>query len=127
MSKIVNPRQPPFGSGNPAFLQQRPEGASQARATVRPSTPGGVPYEGRIRRNGEFPPASSTQIAVNLIGNATVDRKQTGFIELRLANVQSRFPFVVIADHHVQQFPAPHSRGEQQENGEACSLRAQRR
>src|SRR5260370_22292527 len=101
--------------------------SAQARAAISPSTPGGVPKEDHIRRNGEFPLASSTQIAINLIGNATVDRKQAGFIKFRLANVQSRFLPVVITDHQVQQFPTPDSRREQQDDREADGLWAKRR
>ena len=67
------------------------------------------------------------QITINLIGNATVDRKQTGFIEFRFADVQRRFPPVVVADRQVQQLPTPDSRREQQNDGEADDLWAQRR
>src|SRR5215831_5556615 len=122
MPQIVNPWRFPLRCGNAALLEQGLERASQARAAIRPSTPGGVPYEGRIRRNGEFPSASSTQIMINLIGNATVDRKQTGFIKFRLADVQGRFPPVVVADRQVQQFPTPDACGEQQDDGEADRL-----
>ena len=62
---------------------------------------------------------------INLIGNATVDRKQTGFIKLRLADVQGRFPPVEVANRQVQQFPTPDARGEQQDDGEADRLWAQ--
>ena len=127
MPKIVNPWQLSFRGGNTAFLQQRPEGASQARAAISPSTPRGVPDEGHIRGNAEFPLGSSMQIAINLVGNASIDRKQAGFIKLRLADVQSPFLPVVIADRQVQQLPTPDSRGEQQDDGEADRLWAQRR
>ena len=98
MPKIVDPWRLSFRGDNAAFLKQRPEGVLQARAAISPSTPGGIPNEGRIRRNGEVSAGSSTQIAINLIGNATIDRKQAGFIEFRLTNQQRRLPPVVITD-----------------------------
>src|SRR5258708_18235886 len=123
--QIVNPWRFPLRGGNAALLQQGLERASQARAAISPSTPRGVPNEGHIRRNGKVPLASSTQIAINLIRNAPVDRKQEGVVQFRLANVQSRFLPVVITYCQLQQFPTPDSRREQQDDCEADGLWAQ--
>jgi len=75
MPQIVDSWRFPLRCDNAAFLQQGLERASQAVAAIGPSTPGGVPYEGRFWGNGELPLASSTEISINLIGNATIDRK----------------------------------------------------
>jgi hypothetical protein len=73
------------------------------------------PYEYCVRGRRESPPGSDAEITLDLIRDLAVDRKQTGLIELRLSNVQSRFVAVVITECQFQQFPAPHSQGEQQD------------
>jgi hypothetical protein len=88
MSKVVNPWQPAFGGGDTALSKQRLNRMSQSRAAIRPSTPGGVPDEGRIRGNGELSPGSGSQILIHLFGNRVIDWKQARFIELGLSNVQ---------------------------------------
>jgi hypothetical protein len=55
MPQIVDPWRFPLRCDNAAFLQQGLERASQACAAISSSTPGEIPNEGRIRRNGEFP------------------------------------------------------------------------
>jgi hypothetical protein len=67
------------------------------------------------------------QITINLISDAAVNWKQTGFIEFRFVDVQSRVLAVVIANSEVQQFTAAHTSRVQQDDCEADSFRAQRR
>jgi len=43
---------------------------------------------------------------INLIGNATVDRKQTGFVKLRFSNQQRQILPVIVAQDETQQLPA---------------------
>jgi hypothetical protein len=110
--KIMDSRQPTFCGQYGALFEQGPQRVLQTRAAVSPPSPRGIPDEGSIRGNGEFPLGSITQTTIDLIGNAAIDWKQARFIELRLSDVQSRFSAVVVTERPAQQFPASHSRGE---------------
>src|SRR5271169_2651073 len=100
---------------------------AQSSTGVGPASPGRVPYEWCVRGRWESPPGSDAEITLDLIRDLTVDRKQTGLIKLRLSNVQSRFLAVVVTERQFQQFPAPHSRGEQEDYRKPSQFRAKRR
>ena len=126
--KIVDPRQLSFRRADAAFLQQGLQAVVQARAGVGAAAPRRIPDEWRVcGGSGGVSAGSGAQIALDLIGDLRVDRKQTGLIELRLPNVQSRFPPVVVTERQIQQFAAPDSRGEQQDDRKASQFRAERR
>jgi hypothetical protein len=100
---------------------------SQPSTGVGPASPGRIPHERCVHGHREPAPGSDAQITLDLIRDLAVDRKQAGFIKLRLSNVQSRFLAVVVTERQFQQFAAPHSRGEQQDYRKPSQFRAKRR
>jgi hypothetical protein len=113
LAKIMDPRRPSFRVHDGALFEQGLQRLSQACAAVSAPTAGSIPDKSCVRGTGEFPLASRTQATIKLIGDASIDRKQAGFIELRFSNVQSRFCLVVVAHRQAQKFPTPDSGGEQ--------------
>ena len=102
MTKIVNPWKFPFQCDDTALLKQWPQTELQTRSAISSSTPGGVPDESCVWSSCEPPLGSGTQIALDLIGNAAIDRKQSGFVELRFANKQGRLLAIVVAESKLQ-------------------------
>src|SRR5580698_4981548 len=100
---------------------------SQSRTGVGPASPGRIPYEWRVRGRRKPPAGSEAQITLDLIRDIAIDRKQAGLIKLRLSNVQSRFRAVVVTERQFQQFTAPHSRCEQEDDRKPSQFRAKRR
>src|ERR1039458_2373959 len=88
MPKIVNPWQLSFQRDNAALLKQWPQTELQTRSAISSSTPGGVPDESCVRSSRKPPLLSGAEIALELISNAAVERKQSGFVELRFADKQ---------------------------------------
>src|SRR6516164_3032873 len=109
------------------MFEERLHTVSQSSTGVRPASPGRIPHEWCVRGHREPPPGSDPQITLDLIRDLAVDRKQAGLIKLRLPNVQSRLLAVVITERQFQQFPAPHSRSEQEYYRKPSQFRAKRR
>src|SRR5213594_2601472 len=123
----MDPWQLSFGVRDATLLKERPQALLQPRSVVCPSALDGIPNESHVRRHRKPVPDSGTQIALDLIGDAGVDRKQAGLMELGLSNQQSRVPAVVIAQSEPEQFPAPDSSCEQENNRKPNHFGAERR
>ena len=128
VSKVMDPWHLSFGVQDATLLKKRPQTQLQPRPIVCSSTLGGIPNESHIWRYRKPTLFSGTQIALDLIGDAGVDRKQAGLMELELSNQQSRVSAVVIAQSELEQFPAPDPSCEQENEPPAtgsiaCCLR----
>ena len=80
------------------MFEERLYTVSQPSTGVGSASPGRIPHEWCVHRHREPPPGSDAQITLDLIRDLAVDRKQTGLIELRFPNVQSRFLAVVVTE-----------------------------
>lgn len=80
-----------------------------------------------VRRHRKPVPDSGTQIALDLIGDEGVDRKQAGLMELGLSNQQSGVPAIVVAQSEPEQFPAPDPSCEEENNGKPNHFGTERR
>jgi hypothetical protein len=76
----------------------------------------GIPNESHVWGYRKPTAVSGTQITLDLIGDAGVDGKQAGLVELGLSNKQGRVLSVVIAQLEAEQFSAPDPSCEQENN-----------
>src|SRR5258707_3670279 len=83
LPEIMDSWQLSFQGDDAAFLKQGPETKLQARAAVSPSTPGSVPYEGRIVGFGKLSLDSDAHITIHFLGNIAVEGNQPALVEFR--------------------------------------------
>ena len=116
VTSVMDPWQLSFGGQDAALSKKRPQTHLQPRPIVCPSTLDRVPNESDVCRYRKPMPFSGAQVTLNFTRDVAVDRKQARLVELGLSNKQGRVLAVVIAQSETEQFPAPDSSCEQENN-----------